>query len=456
MGQNVTDHGAVGDGSTDDTAAIRAAAAAAGPDGTVYFPSGTYLVGSNSRYPLDYPMDGSWNNLTWRGEGHSSTTLLMAGGHSGWHMMFRARSDGGAQMSGVRFEQLTLDMNGAKQSDAPGSGWFRVYDGSGTFTMRDCIVKDSLNFGVQLGDDIAGEFKYCTFSRCGDPNVSAGHAFNLNQSSKQTTNIAWCLIEESAGTDIDVGDDTSADYQTVNVDRCYFTAGLGAVKLDPGNAKTTLRNTYIAGGNRTTRVLKANNNNYDCGSLELEDVVVDGAGGPAIDLGAKSHNTLTLNRVAIENVDRDGMRAFGDRSGIGIYAEDVDVAASGTVSIHDVGPNTDGDALFFTDGESGSIEEVRHSGTSKLGTTGAVSIGSKVAGGTALSPDTVAKSDVGPRAGSSSDGEDNGGSEDEDYGGYEKPAAGTPNWHIPLNENFRKIETDVRSLADRISRLENE
>lgn len=42
----VADHGAAGDGSTDDTTAIQDAADAASPDGTVFFPPGSYLVSS--------------------------------------------------------------------------------------------------------------------------------------------------------------------------------------------------------------------------------------------------------------------------------------------------------------------------------------------------------------------------------------------------------------------------
>ncbi|AEM59297.1 hypothetical protein HISP_18990 (plasmid) [Haloarcula hispanica N601] len=465
MAQDVTDHGAVGDGSTDDTAAIRAAADAASPGGTVYFPAGTYLVGSNSPFPLDYPMDGSWDNLTWKGESFGSTVLQMVGGQSRWHMMFRARSSDGSQMTGVRFEQLTMDMNGSQQSGAPGSGWFRVYDGSGTFTMRDCVIKNSLNFGVQLGDDIAGDFKYCQFSRCGDPDVSAGHALNLNQSSKQTTNISWCLIEDSAGTDIDIGDDTTADYQTVIVERSYFSAGLGAVKIDPGNLKTVLRNTYIAGGSRTTRGIKTNNDNYDCGSLELEDVVIENCGGPGIDLGGGGHGTLTLNQVAVRNVENDGMRSFGGYSGMGIYAEGVDLGTSGTISVHNVSPNNDGIALFFDESSSGSIEEVRHDGTSGIGSLSSVTVGTAAAGSTQLKPDTVAKSEVGPRTSeSTTDGtneseetteETSGSINLGNLGGYNQPAEGVLDWHIPLNENFQSIESDIISLAEKVNELEN-
>jgi hypothetical protein len=42
------------------------------------------------------------------------------------------------------------------------------------------------------------------------------------------------------------------------------------------------------------------------------------------------------------------------------------------------------------------------------------------------------------------------------YGGYNTPSEGVLNWHIPLNENFTEIETDVQDLAARIDRLEDQ
>jgi hypothetical protein len=66
---NVTDFGATGNGTTDDTLAIEAAIAAAAPasslartGNTVYFPAGTYLVTSTLTVPAGLVLQGSgWN-----------------------------------------------------------------------------------------------------------------------------------------------------------------------------------------------------------------------------------------------------------------------------------------------------------------------------------------------------------------------------------------------------------
>src|SRR3972149_4011481 len=70
FGVNVKSYGAVGDGVTDDTAAIQAAidAVTTAGGGTVYVPSGTYIIGSTLTLPL-YPTP-----ITLRGSG--SATIL--------------------------------------------------------------------------------------------------------------------------------------------------------------------------------------------------------------------------------------------------------------------------------------------------------------------------------------------------------------------------------------------
>lgn len=43
---------------------------------------------------------------------------------------------------------------------------------------------------------------------------------------------------------------------------------------------------------------------------------------------------------------------------------------------------------------------------------------------------------------------------DNEIGGYVKPAAGTLDWHEPLNQNFQDIESDMQHLLERLKRLE--
>lgn len=72
------DFGAVGDGVTDDTAAVQAAIAAAGPGGTVVLPDGPTLVSA--------ALQGE-DGMVLTGYGRSRSILTVAPGHSGTHML---------------------------------------------------------------------------------------------------------------------------------------------------------------------------------------------------------------------------------------------------------------------------------------------------------------------------------------------------------------------------------
>jgi hypothetical protein len=72
---SVLDYGAKGDGTTDDAAAIQACiAAAAAADKEVYFPAGTYRIGSTIELPTGDP---EYDNLVIRGAGVEQTTITM-------------------------------------------------------------------------------------------------------------------------------------------------------------------------------------------------------------------------------------------------------------------------------------------------------------------------------------------------------------------------------------------
>ncbi len=100
---NVTDFGATGNGTTDDTAAIVAAIAAAAPSSartgnTVYFPAGTYLVSSTLTVPVGLILQGAgWD-----------TPGLESGTFAGSWIFVEA---------GASFSPVTLSSNGGSVRD---------------------------------------------------------------------------------------------------------------------------------------------------------------------------------------------------------------------------------------------------------------------------------------------------------------------------------------------------
>ncbi len=100
---NVTDFGATGNGTTDDTAAINAAIAAAAPSSprtgnTVYFPAGTYLVSSTLAVPSGLVLQGAgWDTP-------GAQNQIFAGS---WIFV----------EAGANFSPVTLSSNGASVRD---------------------------------------------------------------------------------------------------------------------------------------------------------------------------------------------------------------------------------------------------------------------------------------------------------------------------------------------------
>jgi parallel beta-helix repeat protein len=86
---NVKDHGATGNGTTDDTAAIQAAINATPALGVVYFPAGTYLVQSAGAAIL-----AGRSGLTFAGAGATASILKVgASATAGGILDFRGKSD---------------------------------------------------------------------------------------------------------------------------------------------------------------------------------------------------------------------------------------------------------------------------------------------------------------------------------------------------------------------------
>lgn len=106
---NVLDYGAVGDGSTDDAAAIIAAVAALPNGGTVFFPKGTYIIGR--AIPLSV-------GIHYLGESANSTVLKAA--DASWDNILGYGYPTTAQQNAERdiiIENLTFDGNKANRTE---------------------------------------------------------------------------------------------------------------------------------------------------------------------------------------------------------------------------------------------------------------------------------------------------------------------------------------------------
>lgn len=122
---NVMNYGAKGDGSQDDAAAIQSAinAASAHGGGTVYLPSGTYLLAqmTGSNNALLVPK----SNVTLCGDGDASVLLVADGLNAiasyGFNVIYPPESTPDYNVSNAVFRNFKVDCNGAKNLVPSGS-----------------------------------------------------------------------------------------------------------------------------------------------------------------------------------------------------------------------------------------------------------------------------------------------------------------------------------------------
>lgn len=123
---NAQDFGAVGDGATNDTAAIQAALDAAynAGGGSVYLPTGTYLVTGQPGYPTGGTLQIR-DNVEFYGDGMGASVIKLADGWSG-NITGVLRTPYAWGTDNVHVHDLTLDGNRAHTTGKV-DGWFNGY-----------------------------------------------------------------------------------------------------------------------------------------------------------------------------------------------------------------------------------------------------------------------------------------------------------------------------------------
>jgi hypothetical protein len=138
---NVRNYGATGNGTTDDTVAIKAAMAAlaltGNTGGTLYFPAGTYKVTST----LQFGVSTAQKNVKVTGDGVSSV-ILQYGAFSTTPLLEFRNCD--------YWAVSTLKLSGANNS---GTGDLVLVDGSSYGVLSDCTVISAQRYGVRIAQD---------------------------------------------------------------------------------------------------------------------------------------------------------------------------------------------------------------------------------------------------------------------------------------------------------------
>jgi hypothetical protein len=440
---DIRDHGAAVDGTTDDTEAINQAIAAAAPDGTVALPEGDILIGKYNRIPIRLTEDEG--GLTFEGAGPTKTRLLMAGGQTDTHFGIYVKPSSGAAVSGLRFKNFTLDGQGLKQNYSIGLG-IEVKDTGGPdqpVEIRNCVVRDWAVNGIKLRAP-GGRIYDSTISLNGRKREADtgqdGHGIDssLDTDTSDEVVIDGCLIQGNTGAGADNGGGKMTIRNSV-IDDCGY-----AVKQNDDTVRQVIENTRISNIRTEPGIYNIPPDQVG-GTLVLNTVVIEDVQWSGIDLPAAGKvvgDRLVIRRTNLGNNQAAGFMIRDEGRELNL----------GEVSVTDT---VGGSGVYFQNC-SGSIDRLVHSGNDGgLGPTSGVSI-SSVETGNALDVTVPTIDQVGATASSTTDSSGSTDSTDStaNYGGYARPEMGMVNWHLPLNENFEKIEADVLELAQRLDKLE--
>lgn len=236
-----TDYGAVGDGSTDDTAAIQsainAAKAVTGRQQIVYFPYGTYKI-TSTLVCANTGVAGQFTGVSLLGDGPLGTTLRWDGSTSGALLqIYNAKQ---YKVSGLRFlnnvamgTTIGVDMTGSQSGTTTGSG-----------VWEHCLW-ENFSVGARIGQwnniECASEllFLHPMFYACGLGAVVFG--YNTLDVSFHMLELAGCetgvKVHTANSVQVYGGSASGSTY----ADFWYLSSGNGAFVLNGFRSETANR-----------------------------------------------------------------------------------------------------------------------------------------------------------------------------------------------------------------------
>ena len=301
---SVKDFGAVGDGTTDDTAAIQAAIDAAN---TVHFPQGSYrIVVSNTTVEAD-PQDPENHRNLYLGLqinssnkhliGDNATLVVEAPESETDHVAFVLGVESGDAISNITIKGLTLDLN-------------QTTNGSRVAQIRGMMFSNST--GIIIKD--------CKFYNDGDHNAANSGGYGISLIGSEEVSVDSCKFENISG---GIFGAYTKDLQIVD---CRFEFFNEAIDLDKVCIGTVISGCYFDGEGSTPGSTGEGIDANGVVGLSVVGNTFRDLDGTSIVVNGKYHATNYTNYSSsklITNIENDGSDALVTSAGHGFSNSDV-------------------------------------------------------------------------------------------------------------------------------------